>query len=350
MLNRMLLLVFLAPLFQGCGRDEIQQYTVPKSEETALPKPEKVSAGPLIGATTGWFFKVMGPTDDVLKQALPFTQVIQSLQFSENGTPRYQVPEGWLVSNGPPPRYQTLAVPDTTPPLEVTVSSLPVTGTDLSKYLFANINRWRQQLGLEEMPEEKWQEEAMARGELIISPRSSRLVALVNLTGTTAMTGPTRMLAAIVIDDPNSAKELIGDKNSPVTFKEPEGWKRNAGNSMRLASLEAQAEGGVVDVSVSRFPGGGDVLANVNRWRQQVSLEPQTEEQLNAEKTAMKISGEEATFVEAYGAEQSILAAIVQDGDAKWFFKAQGPTAAIKAERERFIKFLESVKLEMQSK
>ncbi|WP_437192415.1 hypothetical protein [Planctomicrobium sp. SH527] len=350
MLNRLLLPAFLASLFQGCGRDEIQQYSVPKSKDSAVVKPDKVAAGPLTGSTNGWFFKVMGPTDDVLKQTLPFTQVIQSLQFSENGTPRYQVPEGWLVSNGPAPRYQTLSIPDTTPPLEVTISTLPVTGPDISKYLFANINRWRQQLGLEEMPEAKWQEEAMARGELIISPRSSRLVALINLKGTTAMVGPTRMLAAVVIDDPNSAKEMAGEKNSPVTFTEPEGWKRNAGNSMRLASLEAQAEGGVVDVSVSRFPGGGDVLANVNRWRSQVSLEPQTEEQLNAEKTAMKISGEEATFVEAYGAEQSILAAIVEDGDAKWFFKAQGPTAAIKAERDRFIKFLESAKLEMQSK
>ncbi|SFI07563.1 hypothetical protein [Planctomicrobium piriforme] len=338
-------LLLLTAAYSGCsGEDDIRQYSVPKTVAAARLPTAPVSAGSLTGAASGWFFKLMGPSDDVLKQAIPFTRILQSLQFSPDGAPGYQLPEGWKSSNGPPPRYQTLTIPETQPPLEVTVSSLPMTGSDVPGYLLANINRWRGQLGLDAMEGDQWMEEARARGELILAPAKDRLIAMVNLNGETKETGPTRMLAAIVVERPAAAETLAPEKSSPISYTAPEGWSESAGNVNRLASLEAKPESGTVDISVSRILGGGDVLANVNRWRQQVPLEPWTEETLTKEIQKLEIGGRPADYVEAIGKEQSILAAILPDGDAKWFFKAQGPTAAIEAERAHFREFLLSVK------
>jgi hypothetical protein len=348
-----LLLLVLIPL-AGCQKEpEVQHYSVPKVVEApeGAPKPSKVEAGPLIGGANAWFFKLMGSSDAVLKQAVPFTQVVRSLQFSEDGSPRFQVPEGWTTSSGPPPRYQTLKLEDSDPPLELTVSTLPVTGSDQSRYLQSNINRWREQVGLAPVEEENWLETMQAQGEVIIVPAQSRTVAMVNLNGETKETGATRMLAAIVIDAPLGVPQKpLPPVSKPVTYTAPEGWKETAGNSMRLASLEATGPKGKLDISVTRLGGGGDVLANVNRWRDQVSAPAITQEDLDKDATKMEISGQRATYIEAIGPEQGILAAIVVDGDAKWFFKAQGPVDTVEAERDRFKEFLKSAKLQTLSK
>jgi hypothetical protein len=112
---------------------------------------------------------------------------------------------------------------------------------------------------------------------------------------------------------------------------------------MRLASLEAAHEAGKADISVSRFPGGGDVLSNVNRWRSQAQLPPLDEAALKSSQQELTIGGHPSIYVEAIGAERAILAAITPDGDVKWFFKMDGPQAAIEAEREHFRQFLNSV-------
>ncbi len=339
-------------LVAGCRRDDgIREYEVPTTTsvqpELGLPKPQKVPAGPLTGGTDAWFFKMMGPTDDVLKSALSFAKVVQSLKFAADGTPEYDIPEGWSAKKGPAPRYQTLTAPDTTPPLELAVSTLPVMGSSLSEYMFSNINRWREQIGLEKMEQQNWIETARSQGELVLSAADSHLVAMVNLSGETKETGPTRMLAAIVItmSGDEQKKMPAPESKSPVEFETPQGWKETAGNAMRMASLEANPEGGKVDISVTRLGGGGDVLSNLNRWREQVKLDPIEKEKLESESKSMKIAGRDGTYVEAIGPTEGILAAIVTDGEAKWFFKAQGPVAAIESERERFKEFLTSVKL-----
>ncbi|HWL07752.1 MAG TPA: hypothetical protein VNQ76_05085 [Planctomicrobium sp.] len=312
-----------------------------------MPKPTRIPAGPLLGAPNAWFFKLMGESDAVLREVPAFTGLVRSLQFSDDGTPHYQIPEKWIASNGPPPRYQTLKLTESNPPLEVTVSTLPVNGNDISQYLFANINRWREQIGLKVMDEANWMDTARAQGEVIVVPSNSKLVALVNLNGETKETGSTRMLAAIVIDGPANLTETTpAPAKSPVTYTRPEGWKESAGNAMRLASLEATAESGKVDISVTRLGGGGDTLSNINRWREQVKLEAWKEEELKDGTVEMEIDGRKGTYVEAIGPEQAILAVIIPEGESKWFFKAQGPVAAIEAERERFKQFLTSSKLQ----
>ena len=73
-------------------------------------------------------------------------------------------------------------------------------------------------------------------------------------------------------------------------------------------------------------------------------MDPLSEETLKESVETINIDGKEAVYSDILGEETSILAAILEDGEAKWFFKAMGPTDAIVAEQENFKAFLASVK------
>jgi hypothetical protein len=72
------------------------------------------------------------------------------------------------------------------------------------------------------------------------------------------------------------------------TWKLPEGWVEKGPAPLRFATIEVPAPAMPLDLSISSLPTpAGDeqpfVLANVNRWRGQLGLEPLTAEQLDEE-------------------------------------------------------------------
>ena len=80
------------------------------------------------------------------------------------------------------------------------------------------------------------------------------------------------------------AKEVILEKKSnqtssksshSFTWNAPSHWKEGKSSSMRLASYSIPYNDAIADLSITNFSGdGGGLLANVNRWRQQLDLEP----------------------------------------------------------------------------
>ena len=114
----------------------------------------------------------------------------------------------------------------------------------------------------------------------------------------TAIAEPThRMLAAVVpLDDQAwffkavgtteqmeqiapQLKEFYGSlsvQNDDVSWQLPEGWQETQGNEMRLSTIQVPIGDESVELSVTRLPwtgdGPGGLLANVNRWRNQMSL------------------------------------------------------------------------------
>ncbi len=130
----------------GCRREEgIRQYTVKRTESPA----RSIAAPSATQEGVAWFVKLTGPADAVRLQAEPFAKVVQTFTAPADGNPRFDIPSGWKASEGPPPRYQTLTISGTDPPLEVTVSALPLSTADLDEYFLANINRWRGQVKLD---------------------------------------------------------------------------------------------------------------------------------------------------------------------------------------------------------
>ena len=68
---------------------------------------------------------------------------------------------------------------------------------------------------------------------------------------------------------------------SNLYWELPKGWIPSKGHSMRLASFDVPFSSGVGDLSIVSLSGiSGGLLANVNRWRGQINLDPISENQI----------------------------------------------------------------------
>lgn len=90
--------------------------------------------------------------------------------------------------------------------------------------------------------------------------------------------------------------------DGPITWTTPPGWRREAGNQMRYATLRPEVTEHPVELTVTDLPGdAANVLANVNRWRGQLSLPPVTEADLPTVTKVVTIDGCTATVVDFTG-------------------------------------------------
>jgi hypothetical protein len=140
--------------------------------------------------------------------------------------------------------------------------------------------------------------------------------------------------------------------DSPVVrWTAPADWKPQPASGMRQASfLVAGDSGATADVSVVSFPGsGGDDLANINRWRNQVKLPPISADGLSGQ--LQKIAGAAGDFVVADMAGAGgnggagILGAWLRQNGRVWFFKMMGPSSLVEAQKAAFMGFLQSVSI-----
>lgn len=126
----------------------------------------------------------------------------------------------------------------------------------------------------------------------------------------------------------------------PLRWVAPETWEEETPGQFQVA-LYRIAPG--ISASVSRFPGeAGGTAANVNRWRQQVGLEPSPD--TGGEAIALE-TGSQARWFELKGAERSILAAIIPVDGETWFFKLDSPTIALETARPGFMDLLKSIEI-----
>lgn len=110
------------------------------------------------------------------------------------------------------------------------------------------------------------------------------------------------------------------------------------------------ADGTEAEVNVAELNGaGGGVLANVNRWRGQIGLEPVAEDGMAKLTTTMNVNGGQATFVDMTGSNENgqpvrLAAAIVPMGDATWFYKLMGDEKVVAGQKDAFTKFVQTAK------
>ncbi len=144
-------------------------------------------------------------------------------------------------------------------------------------------------------------------------------------------------------DMANTAVPLPPSSVEAPQWQLPAEWTEKTPGAMRRASFSAGPEG-KVDISVTAFPGdvGGD-LANVNRWRRQLQLEPVDEATLAQQIQAFEAQEITLKFVEIEGADTATLAGWTLHRGQSWFFKMTGPKEAVAAEKASFQAFLRSV-------
>ena len=128
----------------------------------------------------------------------------------------------------------------------------------------------------------------------------------------------------------------------------PQDWQPGKQSSMRRASFVVNgAENQAAEISVTAFPGDvGGLLANVNRWRGQIGLEPTTGEKVADLTQKLDVNGAPATVVDfandATG--KRLLVATISHGGNSWFFKMTGDLPVVEAQKAAFLDFVKSVK------
>jgi hypothetical protein len=132
----------------------------------------------------------------------------------------------------------------------------------------------------------------------------------------------------------------------------PPGWQERPPSSMRLGTFLVTGEGGAkADVSVIKLAGdAGGVMANVNRWRFQLGLEPVDEDGLEKLISERQVNGAKVILVELAGKEEEsgraarMLAAIVPRSGTTWFYKMVGDDQFVASQKDAFMKFVETAR------
>jgi hypothetical protein len=119
------------------------------------------------------------------------------------------------------------------------------------------------------------------------------------------LTGPKDAVASQEKAFSDFVKAVRFSAEGKPQWKLPEGWRERPGNQIRYATLVIPGEPKPLVLSVTVLPKSGDetdyILANVNRWRGQMRLQPITAEQLPAESTRLEMDGAAATVVNLVG-------------------------------------------------
>lgn len=177
-------------------------------------------------------------------------------------------------------------------------------------------------------------------------PKETRAVSMPSTPGNppAATPAPARV-------DPSKMQVLPGMAEAAaaapdLSYVVPEGWEEFPAQSVRKANFRVSDAGGSAEIAVTTFPGDvGGLLANVNRWRGQIGLDPVTEAELDSITRPFVISKHQATLVSLQGPEQSILGGILSFHGSTWFFKLHGVTGTVNAQADALEAFLASVSI-----
>jgi len=342
----------------GCEQPKIHSYTAPKDP----PVPEATqSHGPNDGHDHG-----------------------EPSENADMPTVSWTVPDGWQVaSSDQPSRLATYKTGDDQSAIEISVSEFTGNIGDLH----ANLNRWRRQVGLPEL-------DAETLNARLRDPQSGLAATLAfteeqRIQGVYIDIGPDggggeRILVAWLEDSfgrtwfvkaqaeaetltpyrqtiarfANSFKLTGGEPQfSPppakeITWEAPEHWRATETSSLLTAAFEIENEGGQLRTTITGLQGeAGGILANLNRWRRQIGLQPVATLEEQASKM-VEIDGQPATLFDikppagSDAANPGILIAMQSRAGVSWFFKMTGAAKAIDLERSSFNAFIRTIKFE----
>jgi hypothetical protein len=362
----------------GCGRDGVKVYHADASDATTPPAAAAPAAMP--DAMPANMTEDMLPPDNGVQPTLQYT-----------------LPAGWEKKALTQMRVASFAVSQNGKQADISVIPLGgMAGNDA-----ANVNRWRGAVGLSTLPEPdiaKLAEKvpvADLTGDLYdlagTAPGSGddeRIIGVIlhredtswffKMTGDAALVAAQKPafisflksvqfggLAAPSTMDlsklPPSHPEIAGmtpavpapsaDDASKPTWTVPTGWQEGQLSQFLIAKYVIAGDGGVqAAVNVSSLAGdGGGLLPNVNRWRAQLGLAPETDPDV-ANLPTLDASGGKATLIELSGTDArtgkaaQLVGVILPLGGQTWFYKLMGDASVVAQQKDALIKFVQSAK------
>lgn len=138
-------------------------------------------------------------------------------------------------------------------------------------------------------------------------------------------------------------QDSLGTADTPA-WQVPPQWRQGPPSQIRRGSFLAGPPDRQADIAVTVFPGDvGGLLANVNRWRQQVGLGPVSEAGLRDLVTELTIDDVAVQLVEFSGQQAGTISAIIPKDGQTWFFRMTAPPSTLAMERENFLAFINSI-------
>jgi hypothetical protein len=333
--------IVAAVLCSGCQQDEIRSYTVPRID---VPKEEaRMLAAIVPHGEQSWYFKMIGPPDQIKEHQQEFRPFVESTQFGSgpHGHVDWKsVPETWRRETLLRPgdlHYAAFRVGPDEARVRVTVTPLGNESTVLD-----NINRWRGQLSLPPVSQADLPKlvQKMKVGETVAK--------MVDFTGTLSPGGaPMAPFAKAGMESRTNAGVTL-----PFSYTLPSGWKEAVLAPMSLATFRVEDGNRAAALTVTPLEGkGGGLLVNVRRWRQQVGLAPADDEQLRKEIHKIQVAGMNGDFVELVGPEsvngplETILGVVFEHGPQTWFIKFKGDAQLVAKEKPNFEAFVRSMRI-----
>ena len=150
--------------------------------------------------------------------------------------------------------------------------------------------------------------------------------------------------------------EASNDNAPRLVWQVPKGWKEIATTAMRDANLRFGPHG-EGECYLARLPGGGGGLAaNVNRWRNQMGLDPIDAAAVEA-LPSQRLFGQAATLVDLEGTfegmgmapkpDHRLRGLILSAAGGGIFVKMTGPRALVTANIDAFDQFCRSLSLDV---
>jgi hypothetical protein len=329
-----------AVLFTGCENRETRVYRVPKPLAASHVAPPAAHAAH------------------------------QSAAHPRRAHVHWQLPKGWEELPPSEMRMGDFRVHGADGRAEVTIIPLAgLAGSDVD-----NVNRWRGQVGLEPITEGQLKENYET---VEIADQSSRLYDMAGVSGDDEKTrilvtilrrGETSwffkmiggdalvqrekatfksFLKAISFDGEAKSPDVVeSPKSAPPapkpSWKVPADWRELPPGQMQTAKF-ALADN--AEVTVAAFPGDvGGLLANVNRWRDQLGHPPVDAAELPRVTTRLDAGGTAATLVDitAENKQRRMIAVVLPRGEETWFFKLLGDEPAVAGAKNLFVNFVKS--------
>ncbi|RIK77262.1 MAG: hypothetical protein DCC67_12865 [Planctomycetota bacterium] len=365
----------VAVALAGCGEaDSVKTYEVtrtaprpqPIDVEQARGELDHMLAAMVPAGDQAWFFKLVARGDQAAAVRKPFDEFVASIDVAgTHGKPQWTLPDGWQEKPGDALRTATIEVPSGGEKLQLTVSSLPLSG-EWADYVERNVNRWMGQLQQPPLPAQKVAE--LIRKSPTRGGAEATVVELVGVMDRATAPGslppghppvdsavegampPSGTAAATPADvtAPPAAGSSVAEMPQPkeFTYEAPAGWQPGRYGDMRTAAFNIVEGDKTAEVTVMPFPAAGamaDPMAQAQRWAGQVGLKA-SEADINAAKTEVTIGGIQGQQFKLLGPAQGVVAAMAAQGDRVWFFKMMGDRSLVESQQEPFEQFLRSIK------
>jgi hypothetical protein len=144
----------------------------------------------------------------------------------------------------------------------------------------------------------------------------------------------------------SAAATAAESSNDTPIWTVPSDWQTGQLAQFLVAKYVIAGSGAAkAEVNVSSLDGdGGGLAPNVNRWRGQLGLPPAQD----IKTTALEVAGGSASVVEFEGTSARtgqaarLVAAVVAVGSQTWFYKLMGEPALVGAQKDAFLKFIQS--------